>query len=326
MTTRLGDVIVPSVFENYIQEQTAERSELFQSGIIAEGLDLDLGGGGKLFEIPFFKDLSGEEGVRQSNTAITVDEIESGKDVARLHGRDKAWGAEDLTAELTSGDPMQSIANRVTDYWNRRMQALLIATLEGIFAEEDKLVHDISKDSADDDSEISGEAILDAKQLLGDAKEQLTAMVMHSYIHTELQKDDLIDYIPDSQANVGWGTYMGNTVIVDDGVPVDDDNDNKYTTYLFGSGAVAYQDAPVENGVETDRDSLADENILINRRNFLLHPRGFAWQEEDLDQVQDDDGNNVDPDFPSNNDVEKEDNWERVYELKNIRVAKLLTN
>lgn len=326
MTTRLGDVIVPSVFENYIQEQTAERSELFQSGIIAEDLDLDLGGGGKLFETPFFKDLSGEEGVRQSNTAITVDKIESGKDVARLHGRDKAWGAEDLTAELTSGDPMQAIANRVTDYWNRRMQALLIATLEGIFAEEDKLVHDISKDSADDDSEISGEAILDAKQLLGDAKEQLTAMVMHSYIHTELQKADLIEYIPDSQANVGWGTYMGNTVIVDDGVPVDDDNDNKYTTYLFGSGAVAYQDAPVENGVETDRDSLADEDILINRRNFLLHPRGFAWQEEDLDQVQDDDGNNVDPDFPSNNDVEKKANWERVYELKNIRVAKLVTN
>lgn len=327
MTTRLTDMIVPEVFAPYIIEQTAERSALFQSGIVAEGLDVDLTGGGKMFQIPFFKDLSGEEQTRQTNTALTVNKIDSGKDIARLHGRANAWGAEDLTSELTSGDPMQAIANRVADYWSRRWQALLISTLEGVFTEVNDLVHDISKDTADDDSVISGEAILDAKQNLGDAKDRLTAIVMHSYIHTELQKKDLIDYIPDSQANVGWGEYMGNTVIVDDSVPVDDTQDNKYTSYLFGNGAIALQDGPVENPVETDRDSLGDEDILINRRNFILHPRGVAWQNDtDLDQVENDDGVMVDPDFPSNDDVEKAANWERVYELKNIRLAKLVTN
>jgi len=326
MTTRLADMIVPEVFSPYVIEQTAERSALFQSNIVAQDLDVDLTGGGKMFQMPFFKDLDGEEQTRQTNTALTVDKISSGKDVARLHGRANAWGAEDLTSELTSGDPMQAIANRVADYWARRWQALLIATLEGVFAEEDDLVHNISKDSKDDDSVISGEAILDTKQKLGDAKEQLTAIVMHSYIHTELQKQDLIDFIPDSQADVGWGTYMGNTVIVDDSVPVNIDNDNKYTSYLFGNGAIALEDGSVENATETDRDSLGDEDILINRRNFILHPRGIAWQENDLEQVENDDGNMVDPDFPSNDDVEKAANWERVYELKNIRLAKLVTN
>ena len=327
MTTRLTDMIVPEVFSPYVIEQTAERSALFQSDIVAQNLDVDLTGGGKMFQIPFFKDLSGEEQTRQTNTALTVNKIESGKDIARLHGRANAWGAEDLTSELTSGDPMQAIANRVADYWARRWQALLISTLEGVFAAEGDLVHDISKTTKDDESVINGEAILDAKQKLGDAKEQLTAIVMHSYIHTELQKQDLIDYIPDSQANVGWGTYMGNTVIVDDGVPVDTSDDNKYTSYLFGNGAIALQDGPVENPTETDRDSLGDEDILINRRNFILHPRGIAWQNDaDLEQVENDDGVIIDPDFPSNDDVEKDANWDRVYELKNIRLAKLVTN
>ena len=333
MVTRLSDVIVPDVWTPYMMEQTVKRSALFQSDIVAQDLDVDLSGGGKLVQMPFFQDLSGDEQVRQSNKALEPQKITSGKDIARLHGRANAWAAEDLTSELTSGDPMQAIANRVADYWSYRWQVLLISSLTGVFAAVTDLVKDYTIEGAEDltdDNKIGGEQILDAKQLLGDAKDQLTAIVMHSKLHTRLQKLDLIEFIPDSQANVGWGTYMGNTVIVDDGVPREastaDNADYEYTSYLFGSGALGLEDGPVEVPTETDRDSLGGEEFLINRRNFILHPRGVAWQEEDLDQVEDDDGTTVDPDFPSNDDVEKAANWDLVYELKNIRMAKMVTN
>ena len=206
MATLLSDVIVPDVWVPYMQEQTEEKSALFQSGIVATDSELDqaLNGGGKQVEVPFFKDLEGADQVRASDSALSVNKIGTDKDLARLHGRAQAWGAEDLSAELSGADPMESIANRVADYWSRRMQKLLIASLEGVFAANDTddggdLILDVFGDGEDLNSDI----ILDGKQLLGDAKEKLTAICMHSAKHTELQKKDLIEYIPDSQADVG---------------------------------------------------------------------------------------------------------------------------
>ena len=324
--TLLSDVIVPDVWVPYMIEQTAEKSALYQSGIIATDPQLTeaLQGGGTLVNVPFFKDLQGDDQVRQSNTALDVNNITTGKDIARLHGRAQAWGAEDLAAELSGADPMMAIGDRVADYWARRWQKLLISSLEGVFADNvaddsSDLVLDVSEGDVDTDGavELSAEYILDGKQLLGDAKEKLTAIAMHSAVHTNLQKQDLIDYIPDSQADVGWGTFLGHTVIVDDGVPVEDaaTSGSLYTTYLFGEGAVAYGEGNVKNPVETDRDSLSDQDILINRRNFVLHPRGIKWTET-----------TVANDFPTNTEVEDADNWDRVYEKKNIRMAKIITN
>ena len=324
--TLLSDVIVPDVWVPYMIEQTAEKSALYQSGIIATDPQLTeaLQGGGTLVNVPFFKDLQGDDQVRQSNTALDVNNITTGKDIARLHGRAQAWGAEDLAAELSGADPMMAIGDRVADYWARRWQKLLISSLEGVFADNvaddsSDLVLDVSEGDVDTDGavELSAEYILDGKQLLGDAKEKLTAIAMHSAVHTNLQKQDLIDYIPDSQADVGWGTFLGHTVIVDDGVPVEDaaTSGSLYTTYLFGEGAVAYGEGNVKNPVETDRDSLSDQDILINRRNFVLHPRGIKWTET-----------TVSNDFPTNTEVEDPDNWDRVYEKKNIRMAKIITD
>ena len=40
MTTRITDVIVPEVFNPYVIQRTMEKSELFQSGIVAEVAEL----------------------------------------------------------------------------------------------------------------------------------------------------------------------------------------------------------------------------------------------------------------------------------------------
>ena len=330
MATLLSDVIVPDLWVPYTIEETKKKSALYQSGILANDQEIQsrvANSGGDMVNLPFFKDLDGDDQVRQSDTALNVNKITTGKDVARLHGRAQAWGSEDLAAELAGSDPIDAIAQRVANYWAIRWQKLLISSLEGVFVDneandDEDLVHDISvepDDTPDDENLISGKAILDALQKKGDSKEDITAIALHSYIHTELQKKDLIEYVPDSQADIGWGTFMGLSVIVDDGMPVEDSDsanaDKEYTTYLFGNGAVAYADANVKNPAEVDRDSLKDEDILINRRNFIMHPRGIKWTET-----------SVTDDFPTNTECENADNWERVYEKKNIRFIKLVTN
>lgn len=325
--TLLKDMLVPDVWVPYVTEKTAEKSALFRSGIIATDprIDKQLNGGGVLIQMPFFKDLQGRSQVRKSDTAIEVTGIQTAKDVARLIGRAQAWGVEDLAAELSGADPMGAIGELVADYWARELQYTLIAVMDGVFANnvlnnDGDLVHDVAIEdgaNADEANLISGSVILDAKQKLGDAKDALTAIVMHSQLHTNLQKLNLINDDPEHSANVGWGTYMGISVIVDDGVPVEDGDTSgkKYTSYLFGRGAIGYGEGPVKVPVEFDRDSLMDTDILISRKNFLMHPRGIKWTETA-----------VVGEFPTDLELANPANWERVYEKKNMRFVKLVTN
>jgi len=72
---------------------------------------------------------------------------------------------------------------------------------------------------------ISAHSIVDAAQKLGDAKDQLTAIIMHSATEAELKKRDLIEYIPASTNGTDRiPTFLGKRVIVDDGTPVDTEN------------------------------------------------------------------------------------------------------
>jgi hypothetical protein len=117
----------------------------------------------------------------------------------------------------------------------------------------------------------------------------------------------LIEYAVDPVTGATFATYLGKRVIVDDGHPV---NAGVYTTYLFGSGAIGLGNGAAPVPTETDRDSLAGVDVLINRQHFILHPRGVKWTEDTVTGVS-----------PSNAELETAANWTRVYENKNIRVV-----
>ncbi len=327
VVTRVADIIKPEVFNNYIINTTPEKSLLFRSGIISTDAIISgkLANGGDMIKMPFFNDLSGDPQPLQSNTALETQKITTGQDQARVFMFGQAWSAEDLAAELAGADPMQAIADRVIAYWDRQYQKILLKSLDGVFADNavndsGDLIKNVSTEdgvNATSANKMSAEVILDAKQLLGDAKNNLTAIAMHSVVHTNLQKLSLIDYIPDNRADIGWGTYMGMTVIVDDGLPVvaGTTSGYKYTSYLFGAGAVGYAEGRPKVPVETDRDSLMGEDILIHRRKFILHPRGFKWTEA-----------NVLAEMPTLTEIADAANWDRVYDPKNVRIVKIVTN
>jgi hypothetical protein len=326
--TKIADVIVPEVFNPYVTQRTAELSALRRAGIISNNEELDrlALAGGKTINMPFWDDLTGDDEILSDAAPLTPGKITSGQDVAVLLMRGRAWEANDLAKALSGDDPMGAIGDLVAEYWARREQAVLIQTLTGVFAAASMAgaVHSIASEDSTavtDATRINAEAVIDAATLLGDAAGRLTAIGMHSGVYAQLQKKNLITFQPENEQDIGWGTYLGKTVIVDDGCPVragthaTTPSAAVYTTYLFGMGAIGQGNGAAPVPTETDRDSLAGEDILINRRHFIFHPRGVKFT-----------SSSVAGSSPTNAELATAANWARVYEQKNVRLVKLVTN
>lgn len=292
----------------------------------------NLSGAGRTYNIPFYKDLANDaENISSDDpdTSSTPKKITTGKDQAIRHNRNQSWSSMDLNAQLTGSDPMAAIKTRVSDYWMRRQQKLLVSNIKGVMA--DNAANDggdmryvIGNDSADaitEDELISDEAIIDAKQTMGDAAEMLSVIIMHSKVHSRLQKYDLIDYIPGSQANIRFPTYLGYRIVVDDGCPaVAGANRILYSTYLVAQGAFVYAESPPPVPVAVEREEKAGngsgQEILYTRRQFILHPKGIKWTDNTCAGLS-----------PTIAELELAVNWDRVYtERKMIGLVELVTN
>jgi len=310
--TKIADVIVPEVFNPYVIERTAELSAFYQSGIIARTPELDrlASSGGKLINMPFWEDLTGDDEVLSDTDALTVGKITAAQDVAALLARGRAWSVNDLAKALSGDDPLGAIGDLVAEYWARRFQAILIKTLDGVFGNTatgmDTNKHDISTETGDA-AVIDAKTAVDAIYKLGDNADKLTGFAMHSATVAKLTKDDLIETIPPSEGKPAVRTFLGKPVVVDDSLP----NDNGvYTTYIFGAGAFGWGEGGAPVPTETARDALAGDDILVHRRHFILHPRGVAFQNASVAGAT-----------PSNTELANYENWLRVYEPKNVRIV-----
>ena len=323
MGTTLADVIVPELFTPYTVQKTMELSALFTSGIVAHSAEFDrlASEAAPLHNMPFFEDLSGDSENVIEGAALTAAKITSKVDVSTTIRRAKMWSATDLSAALAGKDPMAAIGSLVARYWARDMQKELINTLNGVFGSYTDTNSNTVTPLSDHILDISGEtgnaakisasAFIDACQLLGDAQGELTAVVMHSATKAYLKKQNLIQTERDS-TSVEFDTYQGRRVIVDDGCPV---ANGVYTTYLFGNGAVAYGNGSPVRFVPTelDRDKKLGSGVdyLINRKAFILHPRGIKF----TNLVR------ANAETVSRAELANAKNWERVYEPKAIRMV-----
>lgn len=329
MATRIADVIVPEVFNPYVVNKTKELSALYQSGIVGDVAELQggLNKGNRYFNMPFWNDLTGDDESLEDTPgwALTPDKITSGQDMATQLFRGKAWSATDLAATMSGDDPMGAIGDLAAAYWTRRMQTALISTLKGVFngTLANSHVNNIAVEASSgvkDTTKVSGGAIVDTMSKLGDAHEVLTGIVMHSVVYFNLVKQGLVEDVRDSTGKVLYKAYLGKRIIVDDGVPVVNGTDGtspskKYTSYLFGQKAVGSADGSPEVPTEVDRDSLAGEDILINRKHFVLHPRGVKFTNATVTKTA-----------PTNGELETVANWEKVYEDKHVRMVAMITN
>lgn len=262
-----------------------ELSALVQSGIMQHSPEFDqlASGPNTLINMPFWNDLTGDPEVMADTGETTPGKLTANKDVARKQGWVKSYGANALAGHLAGDDPMRAIAELFASYWARQNQNILLSILDGVFASatmSDK-VHDISAE-AGDAALLSGNTLLDAFQLMGDAKDLLTGIMIHSAVENHLAKQGL----KEGEINgIRVPQWQGKTVIVDDGMPFDTTT-GVGVAYIFGAGAIAYGNGSDPNILQTEVVrkglSLAGEDILVNRRLPLIHPRGVKWTETNV--------------------------------------------
>ena len=329
--TDIKEIIIPELFDPYVVNRTKELSALFQSGIAASNPEFDrlASEAAPIHSMPFFEDLTGDAEPVIEGADLTAKTIKSNKDVSTTIRRANMWAATDLSAALAGADPMKAVGDLVAGYCARELQKELIAVLQGVFGSytvdgedegEDTTVQplaehilDISTMTAAASRRFSASAFIDALQLLGDAQGDLTGVIMDSATKAYLKKQNLIENQRDSDS-VEFSTYQDRRVIVDDGCPV---ASGVHTAYIFGTGAIAYGSGSPVGFVanETSRDSKKGSGVdyLISRRTFLLHPRGIKWTDAVREHIE----------TPTREELALAQNWQRVYEPKQIRMVAL---
>jgi hypothetical protein len=346
--TLVDDVVVPEIFTPYVQQRTEEKSRLIQSGVLTVDplLTDKIAGGGLTFNMPSFRDLDNDE--ENVSTDDPDDSYSTGdpnlvnnsvpkkiltsQEIAVRLSRNQSWSSADLASALAGADPMEAIANLVSGYWARRLQAAFIATMKGVFANNAKaspggtaiqndMIHSIIGGSfVDGVTNFSAEAFLGAALTMGDSQDQLAAVFVHSVVYNRMQNNNLIDFIPDARGEIQIPTFLGREVFVDDSMP--SPAAGQYETWLFGYSSVAFGAGSPKVPTEVERKPGAGngggQEVLHNRVEWSIHPKGYRYNASAPDGG------------PSNAatspNLAHEDSFIRAFpERKQIKIAKLIT-
>lgn len=296
MSTQIQDVIVPEVYATYTAVDSPEKTAFFDSGVIVRNVMLDsraTSQGGDTYNLPFWNDLDSDlepDLSDDSDNKAAINKITAGLQIARSAFVNKNFGSKDIAGELAGSSPMQQVSNRFGTYWMRQWQRRLIATCDGIFADNvanngGDMVHNVAIEDGDAATEaelFSRTNFTSALFTLGDMASDITAIAVHSVVYKRMVDNDDVDFIPDSQGNATIPTYMGKRIVVDDGMTVVPGATSgfKYRSILFGNGAFGYGEGTPEVPMEMDRDPLDGQGggsgYIMERKTWLLHPFGFA--------------------------------------------------
>lgn len=332
-TTQLSNVYVPLVFNGAVQEAALEKNAFVQSGVMAANPILDnlASVGGNIGEMPFFTALAtGEPDYSDDDPAhLSVPgNITSGKAIYRLANMHKSWSTMDLTRELALRDPLGAITSKIGGWWASHIQKRVIQSAMGVLADNvandagDMLVS-VATDAAAATTaaeKISADVVINAAQTMGDHKDALTAIAMHSVVYTTLQKSQLIAFIPNARGEINIPTYLGYRVIVDDGMPaVSGTNRITYTSVLFAAGSFGHGNGTIMVPSEMERIPASGygsgQDVVHTRSSEIIHPFGFSFT-----------STSVAGKSATLTELATATNWDRKYLRKNIGMAFIKTN
>lgn len=333
-TIQIADIYDPLRFTTMAQERQIEKNAFIQSGVQVANAELSslCSQSGFTGDIDNIKPLATNEPTYTNdnpNDKIVTDKLGTQLMKYRKAARAKAWSAMDLARGIGLQDPMTGITNRIGDYWATDNQKRLIYSLMGILADniandDGDLVHDVATDAAGaitDAEKASALNFIKALELTGDSLDLIGAFGMHSSVYYGLYAMNLITFVRQSE-DASFATFQGKRVVVDDAlVVVQGTNRPKYTSILFGNGAVQAGEGNMPNTLASElwRDPSSGngggETKLFSRRTDIIMPVGFSFV-----------GTSVAAQSATYAELQAAANWDRVWDAKNIPIRYLQTN
>jgi hypothetical protein len=334
MATLRSDIIIPEVFTPYVIEQTTQRDAFLASGVVQPLAELNATEGGDFINVPFWKaNLSGDFEVLTDSSSLTPGKIQADKQVGVILHRGRAFESRDLAALAAGSDPMAAIGAKIADYIANQRQKDLLSCLGGVFGTLGTTSSSaaffplaIDGESGDTPTVLSPRHVAEAKSLLGDQGDKLTAIAMHSKVYYDLVERKAIDYVATTDArgttttqsggslvaayggSVDVPTYCGLRVIVSDDVQTSGSGaTTEYATYFFTQGAIASGEQMAMQ-TETDRDILAKSDAMSIDLHYVYHPVGAKWAVTTVN--------------PTRAQLETVGNWSKVYETKNLGIVR----
>lgn len=342
--TTIGDIVTGNerVILSYMTEEPVEKTAFFESGVITPTpyAAAIANGPSNLAALPYWKSIDTSIEPNYSNDVFqdiaTPRAIQTGEMQVRVAYLNEGFGQADLTVELTNQNPLQSVAARLDNFWQRQAQRRLLATSLGIYNDnvaatdafhtQGDMVVDVSATLGFD----SG-AFIDATATMGDAlagpgSSQLGTIAVHSFVYTQMRKQQLIDFIRDADNNTLIATYQGYRIVQDDGMTVvGTGNSRKFISIIFGQGAIGYgtgtPTVPLEYFRAPERGNGGGVETLWSRKTWLLHPLGYSF----TGNVITGNGTETIARSASWQDLADATNWNRVMDRKHVPIAFLVT-
>jgi len=271
--------------------------------------------------------------VLTDSSSLTPGKIQADKQVGVILHRGRAFESRDLAALAAGSDPMAAIGAKIADYIANQRQKDLLSCLAGVFGTLGTTSSSaaffpltIDGESGDTPTALSPRHVAEAKSLLGDQGDKLTAIAMHSKVYYDLVERKAIDYVSSNEArgssttqsggslvaayggSVDVPTYCGLRVLISDDVQTEGSGSStEYATYFFTQGAIASGEQMAMQ-TETDRDILAKSDAMSIDLHYVYHPVGAKW--------------GVTTANPTRAQLATVGNWSKVYETKNLGIVR----
>lgn len=324
--TKIADIIKPQVLGKMVPALLTEHMDFLATGLATSDYDnVKITEGGVFVEVPYYNELTGSDEVITDSTSLTPQKIATGKDIGVVCHRGAAWGSRELAKILSGDDPMKEFARQLSKFWAYRMQRACISVLNGVFDRTSGVLagggsnshYNYVAQGASAAVTMSDSGAIDTLVKLGDQMGQPEVMICHSKVWADIVKAKLATndqiFTNENTTVKNVPTYMGMRVIVTDDVPTGTDSGKTtYTTY-FAKKGVMYLGMQQSLKTETDRDILAQEDVIASTVHFVPHLKLVKW--------------GVSTENPDNTALATAGNWTKIAtNNKFIPIVAMVTN
>ena len=335
--TRLTDVIVPEVYEKYVNANIISNFKLIESGAITHDASLAslLAGGGASFTIPLWTDCTNVKdniGSDDPSEKVGTDKLTATSIVIPRMVRTHAWTTANITQVLSGADPMAEIGRQDIIFRRKSLQNQFLAVVKGIFANnatENDGIHvkgdmrfDVSStEFVEGVTNITAGAIIDAVSTMGDTQDDLGTMIVHSKVYARMKKDQLIQTIQPAVVGARPIEMYGNyRLLVSDVLPYDKTT-GICSTYIFGSDQFKLAFGQFPNAISADVDEAGGNGTgittLYSRWVNAIAPNGFSF----VGTI----GNKSPSNDATSNNLASASSWKQVIDRKAIKMVELVT-